>query len=203
MRQTTLLPIFPNFDVQFRPSRRKMSVKGRFDMVTQQEDFLKLFVCHQAEIRAFLGMLIRDRHACEDVMQEVALVLWREFPRYDPARRFGAWARGIAANKVLQYREKHGRTAVVFSPEAIQAVVDAADGEESRTLPRLDALEQCVERLPERSRGLIDLRYGESLTLEQIAQELRSTADAVHKALSRLRLRLEDCVEQRLARNAD
>jgi RNA polymerase sigma-70 factor (ECF subfamily) len=164
-----------------------------------QEEFLSLFHKHQHELRAFIGAVVRDRHARDDVFQEVALALWKEFPRYDPLRPFGAWSRGVAANKLMQRWQKVKRTPVAFSPQAIQAVLDAYDRTERPAPPQEDALEQCLERLPDNQRRLLSLRYQSSLKLAQIAEQLRTTADAVHKALSRLRVRLRQCVEQRLS----
>jgi RNA polymerase sigma-70 factor (ECF subfamily) len=165
-------------------------------------EFLPLFLEHQVSLRAFIGSLLRDRHAREDVFQEVALVLWDEFDRYDRSRPFGAWARGIAAKKVMQRWDKDTRQPVPFAPEAIQALLDAYDRAE-RTQPpealEAEALERCLEQLPERSRRLLALRYERSLKLGEIAAQLRSTFDAVHKALSRIRARLQECVRQRLA----
>jgi RNA polymerase sigma-70 factor (ECF subfamily) len=165
----------------------------------RHEDFLRLFLRHQAELHAFIGSLVRDRHAREDVFQEVALTLWQEFARYDSGRSFGAWARGVAAKKLLQRRDRLGRLPVPLSPEAIQAVLDAYDRTEPTDSLRADALHACLERLPEQSRRLLDLRYGQSLKLGQIAERLGATLDAVHKALSRIRTRLQRCVERRLA----
>lgn len=161
-------------------------------------EFLTLFLRHQVGVRAFIGSLVRDPHAREDLFQEVALVLWQEYPRYDPARPFGAWARGIAANKVLQRWHREARLPVPFAPEAIQALLDAFDRTEAAESARAEALQLCLEQLPERSRRLLDLRYGESLKLGQIAERVHSTLDAVHKALSRLRAALQLCVHRRL-----
>jgi RNA polymerase sigma-70 factor (ECF subfamily) len=165
----------------------------------QQSEFLPLFLEHQVSIRAFIGSLVRDRHTRDDLFQEVALVLWHDFPRYDRARSFGAWARGIAANKVLQRYHKDARLPVPFAPEAIEALLDAYDRTETAEAPHADALQRCVEQLPERSRRLLALRYEQSLKLAQIAERLSTSLDAVHKALSRLRQRLQECIEQRLA----
>ena len=164
-----------------------------------QSEFLPLFIEHQTSLRAFIGSLVRDRHTRDDIFQEVALTLWNEFPRYDRARPFGAWARGIAANKVLQRFHKDTRQPVLFAPEAIQALLDAYDRTETPPSQHADALQQCLEQLPERSRRLLSLRYEQSLKLGQIAERLSTTLEAVHKALSRLRVRLQECVEQRLA----
>ena len=37
------------------------------------EDFLQLFLRHQADLRAFIGSLVRDIHAREDVFQDCLL----------------------------------------------------------------------------------------------------------------------------------
>src|SRR5262249_49497912 len=138
----------------------------------QQEEFLRLFLTHQADVRAFVGSLIRDRHASEDVFQEVALTLWQEFHRYDRVRSFRAWAGGIAAKKVLQRWDKTSRLPVPFAPEAIQAVLDAYDRTEASASPRAEALQQCLEELPEKSRRLLALRYEKALKLHEIARHL-------------------------------
>jgi RNA polymerase sigma-70 factor (ECF subfamily) len=163
-----------------------------------QATFLPLFLKHQAELKALIGSLVRDRHAREDVFQEVALTLWEKFADYDPRRPFGAWARGVAAKKILQRWERDGRFPLPFAPEALQAVLDAYERTEAAAPARNDALERCLEDLPEKSRRLLVLRYEHSLGLAEIAGQVGSTLDAVHKALSRIRTRLQVCVEQRM-----
>lgn len=163
-----------------------------------RDDFMRLFLRHQPEIRAFVGSLIRDRHAREDVFQEVALILWRQFEHYDSQRPFGAWARGIAANKVLQAYDKRARTPLAFSPDAVKAILEAHDRAEDEPPIEADDLQRCIEHLPEKSRQLLRLRYEESLRLETIAQRVKSTLHAVHMALSRIRTRLAECIEMRM-----
>ncbi len=133
-------------------------------------------------------------------MQEVALTLWQEFDRYDSTRPFGAWARGVAANKVMQRWERDGRTPRPFSPQAVQALVDACDRAEARSSLRAEALEDCLKELPDKSRRLLTMRYGDLLKVERIAAELQATVDGVYQSLSRLRIKLAECVERRLAR---
>lgn len=163
------------------------------------EQFLKLFLRHQGDLKAFIASLVRDRAAVEDLFQEASLALWQGFASYDPDRPFGAWARGVAAKKVLQAWEKTRRLPKLFSPEALQAVLEAYDRTEASALPQLEGLKECVDRLPERSRHLLDLRYRRSLKLGEIAREANSTLDAVHKLLSRIRQALQECMKRRLA----
>jgi RNA polymerase sigma-70 factor (ECF subfamily) len=165
----------------------------------RQEEFLKLLLSSELEIRAFIGSVVRAAHDCDDTFQEVALTLWKEFSRYDRSRSFGAWARGIAVNKLLQRRDQTRRLPLVLSPEAIQAVASAFDRSEGAASRESEALEHCLDQLPEKSRQLLALRYERSLKIEEIARELGgTTVDAIYQSLSRLRARLQDCVSRRL-----
>ncbi|HZE97225.1 MAG TPA: sigma-70 family RNA polymerase sigma factor [Planctomycetota bacterium] len=161
------------------------------------EDFLKLFLRHQDGVRAFLASVVRDRAAAEDLFQEVSLALWESFANYDPARPFGAWARGVALKKVLRGREQSRRIPLAFSPEVIQAVLDAYDRSEAAA-PDTDGLRDCISKLPPRSQGLLVLRYERSLKLGDIAKEVGSSLDAVHKTLSRIREVLQECLQRRV-----
>src|SRR5882757_6910617 len=109
------------------------------------EEFLKLFLRHQDGVRAFLGSVVRDRSAAEDLFQEVSLALWQSFATYDASRPFGAWARGVALKKVLQGREKSRRIPLAFSPAAIAAVLDAYDRTEAAA-PDTDGLRDCISK---------------------------------------------------------
>lgn len=168
----------------------------------RQERFLSLFLPEQATVHAFIRSIVWDRARCEDLLQEVALVLWRELDRYDPRRPFGAWARGIAAKVTLKSLRQARRT-LVLSPEAIQALESAFDQLASREWDRPsseeeDALRHCLERLPDKARALVRLRYQDSLKVGDIASQVASTPEAVQKALTRSREALQKCVERRL-----
>jgi RNA polymerase sigma-70 factor (ECF subfamily) len=169
----------------------------------RQERFLALFLPEQSAIRAFLRSILWDRARCEDVFQEVALVLWRELDRYDPLRPFGGWARGVAAKVALKSLRQARRTPAALSPEAIEALEGAFDNlafeNAHRPVTREEeALRHCLDRLPDRAQMLIDLRYGHALELSHIAERVRSSPEAVRKALSRSRDALQRCVERRL-----
>jgi RNA polymerase sigma-70 factor (ECF subfamily) len=99
----------------------------------------------------------------------------------------------------MQRWEQAGRLPLPFAPETIQAILDAYERTEAAASARGEALRRCLEHLPPRSRRLLALRYEKALRLGEIAREVGSTLDAVHKALARIRTRLQECVEQRLA----
>jgi len=167
--------------------------------MSSHDEFLPLFLAHQGDLRAFIGALIRDAQTREDIFQNVALTLWESFDRYDRGRSFGAWARGVAARKVLHEHRTHARFPLIFPAEAIQTILEAYDRTEQPEAPRRAALRECMERLPARTREVLTLRYQDEISGEGIATRLGSTVDAVHQTLSRARTALADCIRQRLA----
>src|SRR5262245_50338265 len=125
--------------------------------MSARDDFLYHFLRHQADIKAFIGAVVLDVHRRADLFQDVSLTLWQQIDTYDPARSFGAWARGIAAKKILQMRDRDARFPIAFAPETIQAVLDAYSRTEADAADRADALRECLRSLPERSRELLAL----------------------------------------------
>src|SRR5690242_10052318 len=106
----------------------------------QEQEFLKLLLKCELDIRAFIGSIVRDAHGCDDLFQDVALTLWKEFARYDRTRPFGAWARGIATIKLLQRSDQNKRWPVLLSPAAIDAVSRAFDRTEALADRKAEAL---------------------------------------------------------------
>ena len=168
-------------------------------MSEQPVDFLKLFLAQERDLRAFIGSLVRDGQAREDVFQETALSLWQSFAEFDATRSFGAWARGVASNKIKQCWRAEARRPVSLPPEAVDAVREAFDrSDNGDAAVREAALRICVEKLPERARQALALKYEEGQSAGVIASRLGSSVDAVHQLLSRLRTALAECVRRRL-----
>lgn len=166
--------------------------------MNERSEFLCYLLRAEPELRAFIGSLVFDPYEREDTFQEVALVLWEQFHKYDSTRSFAAWARGVAANKILQLREKLTKRPTLVSKELIEAVRVAFDESEEFQHNRIESLRKCLELVSPSSRQLIRLRYEQEKNCAQIAQELGTTLESIYKALSRLRQRLETCIQQRL-----
>ena len=111
------------------------------------------------------------------------------------------WARVIARFEVLKFRRKMARDRHVFTDELIDLL---AASTKKQTEADLDeryrgALEECLETLPQNSRQLIGAAYRGDRSIREVAEDLGRTAPALYKTLDRLRKRLRDCIETRLA----
>ena len=167
--------------------------------LSDQTQFLRLYLANDSSIRAFLHSLVRDRRDFDDVYQTVVLRLLEKFDTYDPQRPFGPWARGVAAKEILAFRRHQGRCPTPFSPEVVAHILDSFETRlASRPADREEALSECLKVLPEESRELLALRYRDSLSMTKIAEQVGRTATATQRAISRIRAQLGDCVERRL-----
>lgn len=183
-----------------------MAKRGKFHDVPaadrRYEAFLTHFTRVQAEVMAYVGSLVHDRSAADDVFQNSSLTMWRRFDTFRPGEPFLPWALGIARHEVLHYWRFRRRDRLVLSDDALARLADTAISMVAEADSRQRALEACVEKLPERQRQLVSLFYGQRLPAEQIAATWGRTVHAVYKALKVMRRGLLDCVERRLATEA-
>jgi RNA polymerase sigma-70 factor (ECF subfamily) len=100
---------------------------------------------------------------------------------------------------VIDFYRAQDRTRVVFSDELLGQLADTIAAQADGRSNRREALEACLEELPPKSRRLLDLRYVEELSAEEMAQETGSTSGSVRVLLSRVRTALASCIERRLA----
>src|SRR6478752_6721672 len=61
-------------------------------------------------------------HDAEDVLQEVAISVAKNYGSYDPERPFIAWALGIARNHMLMYFRRYHRDRLVFNEQVMATI---------------------------------------------------------------------------------
>ncbi len=167
--------------------------------MSDHESFMRHWTQAQPIIASYLGAMAKNSHDAEDMLQDVAVILLRKFPEYDPARKFVAWALGIAKMEVLSERRHQVLAAVCRDRLVVERMTDAYVELAPELDVRQDALRLCLESAPDRSRQLLHLRYAESYKPAKIAQTLGMDSGAVRTALSRVRAALQECIERRLA----
>jgi RNA polymerase sigma-70 factor (ECF subfamily) len=155
----------------------------------------------RARLPVFAQLLagIGSFHDAEDVLQEVAVSVAKNYGRYDRSRPFLAWALGIARNHMLMYFRRYHRDRLVFNDELMASIGHHLEAiAEESVDQRREALHNCLRQLDERRRRLIELRYSSGLSIDDIAQSLGKSVAAVKGSLHRVRKTLEQCVRNRI-----
>lgn len=160
----------------------------------KNERFLRLYVENEEALRGFVRSLVPTLEDAREVMQDVAAVLWRKFDSLDTPENFRQWAFGVAKFEALSFRRDRARDRHVFSDDLIALLEEeaAAAGEQSRHEEQ--ALEDCLTKLPEKQRTLVESAYASGVRIDEMAKESGRTPMALYKSLQRIRMMLADCI---------
>jgi RNA polymerase sigma-70 factor, ECF subfamily len=165
----------------------------------QHDQFLRLFMGLEESLRVFVRSLLFTHEEEREVMQEVAVVLWRKFDPNMNSDAFCRWAFGVARMEALTFRRDRARDRHTFGDEVFellsQTVLEHSDSLEAERR----ALDTCLQKLPEDQRQLVQTAYAPGVKIDHLAAQLGRTAMALYKTLHRIRLTLMDCTRRVLA----
>jgi RNA polymerase sigma-70 factor, ECF subfamily len=162
--------------------------------------FVRLLLQHQNAVLRYILPLVGNLDDAQDVLQETASALWQKFDQYDPRQPFLPWAKRFARNEVLMHHRRRRRYAFL-TEELIETLVERHEEREQGAQQRRDALQQCIDKLPEADRLLLDHRYAAGgMTVQELATEAGQTANVLYKSLARIRRQLLECVNRSLLR---
>lgn len=167
--------------------------------VVSMRELAGLWVRSQSVISAYITANVVDAHHAEDLVQEVAQVVAEKFSEFDRTRSFTSWAMGIARNRLLKYYRSHARDRIVLSETALNRLGEGLERIEHEAEDRREALRVCLERIQGRRRLVLEMRYGESAAIPEIAGRFDMSATAVSVMLHRIRSVLHNCIGLQMA----
>lgn len=166
----------------------------------KHDQFLRLYVSHEEALLSFVRTLVPSREDAREVMQEVAVVLWRRFEELSANEDFRRWAFGVAKMKALVFVRDRMRDRLVFNEEVMDLlgaeVVESADAYEAER----EALDECIGKLDGAQRKLLEAAYAPGVRMDELAASMGRTPMSFYKAVHRIRLALMDCTQRVLAR---
>ena len=124
--------------------------------------------------------------------------------RFDEERDIARWLKGIARGHVLNERRKAGRRQRILSERLADILVancwedEEPVAEDTRQL--LDAMRDCLQKLPQKSAQLLRERYQEDRRAPDLAESLRMSAVAVRQSLVRIRRAVRKCMDEQLGK---
>lgn len=162
------------------------------------ELFLTLFTANEPAIRAYVRRLVPTRQDAADVMQGIALVLWRKFETLQDPGEFRPWAFGVARYETLGWLRDKARNRLVLADDVLELVANESAELETRLSAQRNALAECLEKLPGEQRELVLAAYAPDARIQRVAERSGRTVAAFYQWLHRMRLRLIQCTRQTL-----
>jgi RNA polymerase sigma-70 factor (ECF subfamily) len=171
-------------------------------MGLDQDTAVRLILSHRGKAIGYISSILGDTHLAEDVFQDVAVLTLRKAASIEGEEAFPGWlfktARFLALNALRKSRRM---------PQPLDdSVLDLLDQEwaagegEPDNQAALDALHSCLEKLTDRARHLVGLRYGNEMSGQTLAESLGQPLNTVYVALSRIHRALAKCVQGELNR---
>lgn len=158
--------------------------------------FADLMAEHQPRLSAYIRSLVLDEHATKDILQETNVTLLKKSRDFTPGTNFTAWSFRIAYFEVLTWRRKKGRDKIHFDDEIVESLAVAVEDVAPNYDSRLDALQTCIDELPDRQREIVTRRYLNSESVQDIASDLGFKANAASQLLFRARANLLKCINR-------
>jgi RNA polymerase sigma-70 factor (ECF subfamily) len=164
----------------------------------RHDAFLRLYVEHEPSLRGFARSLVPTLNDADDVMQEVAMALWKRFHTLSAPEDFRRWAFGVARLEALEFMRKKCRDRHVFGDDLLAMLADDAEEMADRFAEERKALDTCLQKLPADQRSIVEAAYAPGARMDELAVRLGRTAMAVYKSLHRIRMMLAACAKREL-----
>jgi len=168
-----------------------------------QADIVRTLLAARMRISASAWVIVHDAQTAEDIFQNVTVKALAGGGQFECDAQLVSWAHVTARHEALNLIRSRKTRVLVLDAAALELL--EADWLREAARPegdRVEALRQCLDALPEESRRVLRLRYFEERSCAEVSQALGVGLDAIYQRLSRLHRALAQCIERRLAGQA-
>ena len=149
---------------------------------------------------AFIEVIVHDEHLAEDVFQEISVAALQKRSQINDAAHLKHWLLQAARFYGVAALRKTSRQRVIFNDQLLDRIEAAWTQHDAGVISdQSAALKTCLERLSPYARRIIELRYGQGITGQDLAHALGRKVDTIYKALTRTHQTLADCIRAALA----
>ncbi|MEO1528842.1 MAG: sigma-70 family RNA polymerase sigma factor [Planctomycetota bacterium] len=154
---------------------------------------------HQRGVWRYLRMLGCDDATADDLTQETFLRVLRrkDFVQHNDNATAG-YLRRTAYNLLVSRHRKLGRMQTVAEPKLLDESWNQWAGKDLSGNDAVDALQQCFEKLTERAKLALRMRFDSSASRVQIGEALGITDHGARNLMQRAKQQLRNCVEEKL-----
>jgi RNA polymerase sigma-70 factor (ECF subfamily) len=163
--------------------------------------FADLVRMYQDTVWRIAAVLLRDRDATENLVQQVFVDAYFHLDQYAPGTDFSAWIRTVARNRLrkeIRTASREDRRLATYRDRLAERMRAEATVTRDDSDAYVAALRMCRQLLPPRDAALVRMRYEKGLSFEDIAKTQGQTPEAVQRMISRIRFRLRECIQNKL-----
>ena len=167
-------------------------------MISTLKDHTTVFMANRDGLLAYIGALVHQPEAAEDIFQDVWISLADACEKGIAIHDTKSWCRGTARNMILKHWRAQRMAKSVADERMLDLASSAFEEDERSDSPWTlngPALIACVQQLSDTSRNLLRLRFCEGLSAVRISAQIGQPYEAVRKAIFRVKKSVEECVQ--------
>lgn len=148
------------------------------------EDFITLLVRHRSAAESLVRFKLPHKADADDLLQEVYLAAWRNFPQLKNKAAFKPWLLAIARRKCSDYfRKKTAQLELSLEGLPDKALADGRLGKAEVDGEQAEAVRETLALLGGKDRQILRLYFWEGLPQAEIAAQLQIPIGTVKSRL--------------------
>ncbi len=169
---------------EIEPSPEQLARQAQGGRTAAFESLVERF---QSRVFNFILRAISHQADAEDLTQETFIKAYRSLPGYDERSRFVTWLFVIARRTVVDHFRRR-RPVVILPLEAAEETPGPADpAAQISARDRSRSLWAAAQKLPAKQNEALWLRYGEDLSIAEVARVMQTNQIHVKVLLHRAR----------------
>ncbi|MCK6439238.1 MAG: sigma-70 family RNA polymerase sigma factor [Planctomycetes bacterium] len=161
-----------------------------------QLSFVELIRRFQVDIWRYLRVLGAEQSLADDLTQETFVAVYRKPFEYRGEAEASAYLRTVARNLFLMAKRKERSGPAFHDIEGIDRAWVEFSGEDGGN-ERIALLKTCMQTLDQRTRAILEARYGYDTPREEIAAQFELELEALRSLIRRAKETLAACIERK------
>lgn len=154
----------------------------------------------QPRLALFIRSLMPGETEADEILQQTNAKIWENRRRFELGSNFLAWAIAITKFEALNHIKRQQRDSkLTFSDHLENLIADDAMHLNDDIAEKRQALKSCLAELSSEHRKLLLSRYSGNNELAEVAKQLRRSPAGIRVTLTRLRTKILECIQRRLA----
>lgn len=162
-----------------------------------RDAYRKIVEEHHPMLVAYISFRVPYSGLVDELVHLTFIRAYELLEEYDGDRDFGVWLRTLAHYQILREFKRYSREKEKLASYADRIRMElweqSLDPEPEEQTYRL--LSECLEKLTDRSRELVELRYHKKSSVKDIAHLKEEKVSWVTTTLARIRQKLRECME--------
>jgi RNA polymerase sigma-70 factor (ECF subfamily) len=149
-------------------------------------------------LRIHIAAFCDSRELVDEVLQQTFVTCFQRIGSFTQRGAFISWMTAIARNHLRHHWRERRHCARLTDDVAEQVIAESGLDDLERheeAAARSRRLAGCLDRLPQRSRALIERRHLDQRPLAEMARQFKQSVESLSVALHRIRQLLRRCLE--------